>query len=335
MTENTQSFLNSLWNLTTDLCHQAQIPLYRERNDPKVFTYPQKIFLYIYKIKRKLTLRELIADLKESNVLRYLGLNRIPNFSTLSYFIKTLPERFCALIFNALDTLLPKSTKVIIDSTGFECVHPSHYYCYRRDKPVDGFITLFALVDQEHGHFRSLEVHDVKHHDSTMLKPLVEALSDVKIEVLYGDRGFDSEENYRFLLEEKDCLPLILQKNMLKPSEKCKGWHRLEIREVFDYGEYLKRNKIEAIFSALKRKFGSWLATKNVNSQKKELYLKVILFNMEKKVRLVFIFFFSKITFQQSLIVYYFGLFINFFFILSPLSSYKNFTAIFIKGERL
>ena len=82
MTENTQSFLNSLWSLTTDLCNQAQIPLYRQRHDQKVFTYPQKIFLYIYKIKRKLTLRDLIADLQDSNVMNYLGLHRIPNFST-------------------------------------------------------------------------------------------------------------------------------------------------------------------------------------------------------------------------------------------------------------
>ncbi len=300
MTENTQSFLNSLWSLTTDLCHQAQIPLYRERNDPKVFTYPQKIFLYIYKIKRKLTLRDLIVDLQESNVMKYLGLHRIPNFSTLSYFIKMLPEHFCALMFNALDILLPKSTKVIIDSTGFECVHPSHYYCFRRDKPVDGFITLFALVDQEHGHFRAIEVSEIKKHDSTMLKPLVNQLGDVNIEVLYGDRGFDSEENYRFLLEDKECLPLILQKNMLKPLENCKGEYRLEMRVVFDYGEYLKRNKIEAIFSALKRRFGSWLASRSVHSQKKELYLKVILFNMEKKIKMIFIFFFSRITFQQN-----------------------------------
>jgi len=40
---------------------------------------------------------------------------------------------------------------------------------------------------------------------------------------------------------------------MLKPIEQCSGELRLEIREVFDYGEYLKRNKIEAIFKAMAR----------------------------------------------------------------------------------
>jgi len=300
MVENTQTFLNSLWSMTTDLCHRAQIPLYRERHDPKIFTTVQKFYLYFYKIKRKLTLRDLVEDLKESNVVKYLGLTRIPNFSTLSYFLTTLPERLVLLLKKAVDGIIPKSTKVIVDSTGFECTYPSHYYCYRRDKPVDGFLTLHALIDQEHGYFREFIVTEKKHHDSTMLKPLVKRLGKARIEILYGDRGYDSEKNYRYLLRKKDCLPLILQKNMLKPIEQCSGELRLEIREVFDYGEYLKRNKIEAIFSALKRKYSSSLRSRSVKSQRKELYLKVILFNMEKKITAIFLIFFSRITFQQS-----------------------------------
>ena len=301
METNTQSFLNSLWSLTIDLCHEAQIPLYPETHDPRIYTYPQKLCLYLYMTRRKLTLRNLVDDLKDSAIMRYLNLRRIPNFSMLSYFIKTLPERFLALIFKTLDASMPKSTSIIIDSTGFECDHPSHYYCFRRDKPVDGFVTLHALIDQKYGHFRNFIITETKHHDSVMLQPLVEGLDEDKIDILYGDRGYDSEENYRFLIEQKDCLPLILQKNILKDIEKCKGDYRLAIREVFDYGEYLKRNKIEAIFSALKRKLGSWLRTRSVESQKKELRIKVILFNMEKKITMIFVIIVEN-TFQQNLI---------------------------------
>jgi len=62
--------------------------------------------------------------------------------------------------------------------------------------------------------------------------------------------------------------------------------HRLEMREIFDYGEYLKRNKIEGIFSALKRKYGSTLSTKKVRTQEKELTLKIIIYNLEKKIKM-------------------------------------------------
>jgi len=113
---------------------------------------------------------------------------------------------------------------------------------------------------------------------------------------------------------------------MLKPIEQCSGELRLEIREVFDYGEYLKRNKIEAIFSALKRKYSSSLRSRSVKSQRKELYLKVILFNMEKKITAIFLIFFSRITFQQSPNLYK----LNLFQIYSSRASLFRWTSTFL-----
>lgn len=132
-----------------------------------------------------------------------------------------------------------------------------------------------------------------------MLISLLKKL-EKKPEILYADRGFDSEKNYEFTIEKLDCTPLILQKNMLKPARKCKGEYRLQIREIFDYGEYLKRNKIEAIFSALKRKYGCTLTTRKVKTQEKELTLKIIIYNLEKKIKRVFIIILRPNTFQQN-----------------------------------
>ncbi len=134
-----------------------------------------------------------------------------------------------------------------------------------------------------------------------MLIPLVKKLFK-KPKILYADRGYDSEKNYAFVVDKIECVPLILQKNMLKPPEKCKGDHRLEMREIFDYGEYLKRNKIEGIFSALKRKYGSALSTKKVRTQEKELTLKVIIYNLEKKIKMTLVITIFRLnTFQQDL----------------------------------
>lgn len=278
-------FLKSLWESTIDVCRTAQIPLYVKKHDPKIFTTVQKFYLYLYKIKKKLTLRGLIEDLATSKIVDFLHLDHLPNFSTLSYFIKKLSSKLVLAIDKAVQKILPDYKKVIVDSTGFECTNPSHYYCFRRDKPVDGFITLHAIIDQENGFIRTHETRAKKVHDSKMLIPLLMNLFK-KPEILYADRGYDSEENYAFVVEKIECVPLIFQKNILKPIEKCKGKYRLEMREIFDYGEYLKRNKIEGIFSALKRKYGSTLSTKDVNTQEKELTLKVIIYNLEKKIKM-------------------------------------------------
>jgi hypothetical protein len=146
-------FLKSLWESTIEVCHLAQVPLYVKKNDPKIFTTVQKFYLDLYMIKKKLTLRGLIEDLSTSNVVEFLHLSRIPNFSTLSYFIKKLPLKIVNAVDKAVQKIIPDYKEVIVDSTGFECTHPSHYYCTRCNTPypVDGFITLHAVIDQECG----------------------------------------------------------------------------------------------------------------------------------------------------------------------------------------
>jgi hypothetical protein len=300
-------FFKSLWDLTVLVCRQAQVPLYVERHDPKIFTTVQKIYLWLYKVKKKLTLRGLVDDLKSSKVVGYLRLCRVPTFSVLSYFITRLPQRILNLIDDATQALLPAYEAVIIDSTGFECTHPSHYYCKRINSPfpVDGFITLHALIDQENGFIRAHRARAKKIHDSKMLKPLVKDLHR-KFEVLYADRGYDSEENYRFLREEIDCIPLILQKNMLKPIENCKGEYRLEMREIFDYGEYLKRNKIEGEFGGIKKQSGSTVTTKKARTQCKEVSIKVLLHNFERKIRMKLLLLIYRLrTFKQNPFFYF------------------------------
>ena len=303
MTRKNGSFFNALWKITVDVCRKAQVPLYLERHDPKVFTTVQKIFLCLYKAKKQLTLRGLIDDLSSSKVVSYLRLVRIPNFSTLSRFLTTLPERVLVALDATVQTLLPSTDAVIIDSTGFECTHPSHYYCRRINSPypVDGFLTLYTIIDQEHGYIRAHAARAKKVHDSKMLKPLVKNLQAKPLK-LYADRGFDSEENYRFLVEDVGCFPFILQKNMLKPVQVCTGDYRREIRPIFDYGEYLKRNKIEGVYAGLKRQCGSTVATKKVSTQRKELRIKVLVYNLEKKVRSIILIIILRLkTSQQNL----------------------------------
>ncbi len=295
-------FLKTLWNLTVSVCHEAQIPLYVECHDPKIFTTVQKFYLYLYMIKKKLTLRGLVEDLRTSKIVHFLHLDRIPNFSTLSYFIKNLSSKLVFAVDKAVQKILPDYKKVIVDSTGFECTSPSHYYCKRRNSPypVDGFITLHAIIDQENGFIRAHETRAKKVHDSKMFIPLLKKLLK-KIRIVYADRGYDGEKNYVFTIEELNCIPLILQKNMLKPTKNCTGENRLKIRQIFDYGEYLKRNKIEAIFSALKRKYKSTLSTKKIRTQEKELTLKIIIYNLEKKINTTISILISRLnTFQQS-----------------------------------
>src|SRR3989338_2006554 len=114
MTVEETPFFKALWELTLDVCRRAQIPLYVERHDPKIFTTVQKIYLWLYKVKKKLTLRGLVDDLKSSKVVAYLRLCRVPTSSVLSYFSKHLSQRILDMIDDATQAILPAYDAVII-----------------------------------------------------------------------------------------------------------------------------------------------------------------------------------------------------------------------------
>ena len=55
---------------------------------------------------------------------------------------------------------------------------------------------------------------------------------------------------------------------------------------MFDYGEYLQRNKIETCNSMIKKRFNSNVKSKLAKCQKVEVYLRTVAYNIDRMLRL-------------------------------------------------
>ena len=55
---------------------------------------------------------------------------------------------------------------------------------------------------------------------------------------------------------------------------------RKQLKDCFDYALYWQRNLVECLFSALKRLFGSMLLSVSAKTQRAELYMKMIAYNL-------------------------------------------------------
>jgi hypothetical protein len=67
------------------------------------------------------------------------------------------------------------------------------------------------------------------------------------------------------------------------------GVYRRELARSFDQTWYHQRNKVETVFSVLKRKFGESLKARKFQAQIKELKIKLILYNISKIILTIFI----------------------------------------------
>jgi len=96
------------------------------------------------------------------------------------------------------------------------------------------------------------------------------------------DKGYDSEKIHTLIREEikaDSIIPLRQRKR-----KKIKGKYRKQLHLSFDKIKYNQRNIAETTFSVVKRKFGETLRARKFRNQAKEIKIKLIVYNIDKKI---------------------------------------------------
>ena len=294
-----QSKFKKLADFCYELFGEAGLMIHKSKFSNRLYTQYQHLFMLVYKQFRKFTYKELLEDLSDNLTLRaYLGLNKLPNYTTLIKFAKRIPSKIFDKLMDAFGKFIKQPEKVAIDGTGISLDNPSPHYCKRIGQPYKKrpFLKLSVIVDIKDYLILQFKIRKKARHDVIDAEPLIKKLAKkYKPIYFYGDRGYDSEKIFKLVFEELGAYPLILQKRLDIPKYKRRGRYRKETFEVFDYGEYLQRNKVETAFSILKRKFGFSIRSKNVKNQKVEAMARIIAYNIDrllemgKQVILIFI----------------------------------------------
>ena len=142
------------------------------------------------------------------------------------------------------------------------------------------------VVDIENYFILLVKMRKKARHDTIDAKPMIRKLAKIyKPEVFYADRGYDDNNIFTLCFEKLKAYPLILQRNQSVPKHKREGRYRKETIDVFDYGEYLQRNKIETLNSMIKRRFNSNVKSHKDKLQRVEIFTRVIAYNIDRLIR--------------------------------------------------
>lgn len=276
-----------------DFCYKlfqiSELPLYSHKHSKKTFSQYQHLFLLVYKQFRKFTYEELLTDLADNiNLRAYLGLNKLPHYTTLIKFAKRLPMVVFDKLILAFKSLIPKPDKVAIDATGISLDNASPHYCKRIGLPMKKrpFMKTSFIVDIDNFFILLCKMRKKTRHDTIDAKPLMKKLSKhYKPRVFYADRGYDAESIFKLCFEDVKAYPLILQRRLNVPKYRRKGRYRKQTISVFDYGEYLQRNKIETLNSMIKRRFNNNVRSHHDKLQRVEIIARVIAYNIDRLIR--------------------------------------------------
>jgi len=289
-----------------DFCYElfriAEIPLHKSKFSNRKFTQFQHLFLLVYKQFRKFTYEELLTDLVSNLELRaYLGLNKLPHYTTLIKFASRLSLKVIDSSVLAFKKFVPKPKRVAIDATGITLDNASLHYCKRiglktKKRP---FMKTTFVVDINTYLILLVKTRKKSRHDTKDGKPMIKKLSKYyKPKIFYADRGYDDNKIFKLVFKNLKAYPLILQKNIFVPKHRKSGAYRKITCDIFDYGEYLQRNKIETLNSMFKRRFNSTVKSRTCKLQKFEVLTRVIAYNIDRLLRLGYevILIFIKIT---------------------------------------
>jgi hypothetical protein len=240
--------------------------------------------------------RMFVEWLIEAYYLRlFLGLSRIPHFTTLQKFTDRINNALLKKIISSF--IVMSGTKHIfagIDSTGFKVTHSSQYYTERTEARRK-YPKLSIGADVLQQIICSIKIRRAPtRHDNIDFKPIITRTSNVlPLSIVTADKGYDSEDNHLFVREDLHAFSIIPARYEHVPVWRTHGKYRKQMKRGYSKMLYNQRNKDETIVSVIKRLFGDYLMSRLTRTQNRELAFRCITYNMHRLTNLVILMMFS------------------------------------------
>ena len=250
-----------------------RVPRYFSKFSKKTYNNHQHVVLLVLKQKLRTTYRDLIEWIKINDQAKLLlGLFKVPHYSTLIKFAKRIKPYVLGLLLYHR-----KAKAVAVDASGFELEQKSYYYrtAWNSDRKLKTrkFLKLSIAIDTENQKVLTYKIRKSCRHDTLDFPHLVKKL---KTKYVFADKGYDSKKNRQLVLNKLKAMPIIPVRRYTKFYGYLRGGKKI------DGSTYHQRSKVETAFSVIKRKFGSNIRARSINTQKIELISKIIAYNVDK-----------------------------------------------------
>jgi hypothetical protein len=262
---------------------KSRIPLFSCRKSKRTYTQRQHITVLGLMKYLRTDYRGVIEQLAlMPEIKQAIGLTRSPHFTTIHKFLQRFSRyRFDRLLDQTVNLFETGPCTLAIDWTGYSSVYSSEYYNVRIRRKPRRFINSSIAVDTDSLLIASHHSRRGPGNDCWFLFPLVRRASRrLDIRYVVGDKAYDSEVYHEFVHREIGARSVIPVKN--HPT--VNGYYRKKLSKRFPERIYHRRSLVETVFSMIKRRFGSFLQSRSLAQQNREVGLLCVVYNVYRYV---------------------------------------------------
>ncbi len=219
----------------------------------------------------------------DKRLMEMLKLDKLPCKSTLNnysfQFKLSLLSNFNRKL---IDYWIKKPVDLLLDASGIRLVGRSIWFCIRTKKNIlkkdcDKIHIAVSLCSLLIANFR---ISNSKRNDSPFLKKLLKPFA--KLGLIIADKGYSGKKNAEFVANKGGAFFSPFKENAQPSGLNIWGsLHKLwKVFYSLCKAIYNHRNKVEAVFSALKKRYGDQLYSKKWYMRRREMAMRFIAYNV-------------------------------------------------------
>ena len=250
------------------------------------FMLSSLVVLVLFKIMFGLSYRGIASATKDLGIFSMMGLRRAPCYKTIQNTMGYVDQRFLSRM-NQL--LVPSRTMIAgIDSSGMKTHRKGAWVVIRFRKPQRkrDFKKIHLFVDLVSKKIIYCQMTKGTASDSKQVKKILQQCQWMKIEIILGDKGYDSRECFNEITAFGSIPGIKVRNNSTTKAKGSPSRRKAVLAQKKDMDAWKEniqatmRCVVECIFSGTKRRFGEHLFSINEKFRKVEMWLRTILWNI-------------------------------------------------------
>jgi transposase len=250
------------------------------------FRLSKLVVLLLFKILFGVSYRTIASATNNLKIYQALDMKRAPCYKTIQNAMRYLDERFLSKI-NRL--LVPSKTRFAgVDSSGVKTHRKGAWVVIRFGKTQRkrDFKKIHIFADLVSKKIIHCIMTKGTASDSKQLKKILRQCKWIKVEIILGDKGYDTHECFNETTNFGSIPGIKVRENASTKARGCPSRRKAVLAQRSDHErwknriQYTMRCVVESIFSGTKRRFGEYFFSFKESFRRVEMWLRTILWNV-------------------------------------------------------